>query len=318
MISKDHRFQRLSDLYTWNLVERVASLGSMNKAAEELQLDVSSVSNKVKQLEKALGYELFERLAHSCVLTSKGELALKSLSPILIDFSNTMLKVADEERSSHDQLKINVANGLLPLMVEFLGEFKESHYPNAEIVLTDNKSQDLGHQLGFNVAIFANFGQRPPGHCTDLGIIPTIMVAATEYLRKHPLDCPQDLIHHTLISCYNWNCGQRMLYRSDGQAIALNWENLFGVDTNQTALCAVRREIGIGWGIPLHLCEEGLMDGSLTRIFPDCESAALHFFLAVNSAPLTQITSDFVLFVRKKWQERFREMPAFAPCYALR
>lgn len=268
MISKDHRFQRLSDLYTWNLVERVASLGSMNKAAEELQLDVSSVSNKVKQLEKALGYELFERLAHSCVLTSKGELALKSLSPILIDFSNTMLKVADEERSSHDQLKINVANGLLLLMVEFLGEFKESHYPNAEIVLTDNKSQDL--------------------------------------------------IHHTLISCYNWNCGQRMLYRSDGQAIALNWENLFGVDTNQTALCAVRREIGIGWGIPLHLCEEGLMDGSLTRIFPDCESAALHFFLAVNSAPLTQITSDFVLFVRKKWQERFREMPAFAPCYALR
>lgn len=318
MVSKDHRFQRLSDLYTWNLVERVAALGSMNKTAEELELDVSSVSNKVKQLEKALGYELFERLAHSCVLTSKGELALKSLSPLLIDFSNTILKVADAERSSHEQLKVNVANGLLPLMVEFLGEFKELHYPNAEIELTDNKSQDLSHQLGFNVAIFANFGQRPPGHCTDLGIIPTIMVAATEYLRKHPLECPQDLSQHTLISCYNWNCGQRMLYRSDGESIALNWKNLFGVDTNQTALCAIRREIGIGWGIPMHLCKGGLNDGSLTRVFPDCESAALHFFLAVNSTSLTQITSDFVIFVRKKWQERFREMSAFAPCYALR
>lgn len=318
MLPKDHRFQRLSDLYTWNLVERVAALGSMNKAAEELESDVSSVSNKLKQLEKALGYDLFKRLPHSCVLTSKGELALKSLSPFLLDFSNKILRVANGDRSSHDLLKVNVSNGLLPFMVEILGEFKASHYPDAEIELTDNKSQDLSHQLGFNVAIFANFGQRPPGHCSDLGIIPTIMVAATEYLRKHPLSCPQDLAQHTLVSCYNWNCGQRMLYFSNGQSIALNWKDLFGVDTTQTALCAVRNGIGIGWGIPLHLCEEGLKDGTLTRIFPDCESIAVHFFLAVDSGPMTQITSDFIFFIRKKWEEKFGGESAFAPCYALR
>lgn len=318
MSNKSNRLQKLSDLYAWNLVERVASLGSMNKAAEEVKLDVSSVSNKIKQLESAVGYELFSRLPHSCVLTAKGEIALKTMAPLLMDFSSRICKVSLKENEDNHFLRVNVANGLIPFMVELIGEFKEAYYPDAEFELTDNKSQDLGHQLGFDVAVFANFAQRPPGYCSDLGVLPTIMVASSEYLKKRPISLPEDLASHTLISCSNWTCGQRMLYRADGSSISLSWKTLFGVDTNQTALCAVRNGLGVGWGIPLHLCAEGLEDGTLTRVFPDCESVALHFFTAVKTEPLTQIASDFRTFLREKWQQRFKGTLSFAPCYALR
>lgn len=51
----DRNIKKLENLDYWFTLSRVAALGSMNKAAEELNIDVSSVSNKIRVLEKALG-----------------------------------------------------------------------------------------------------------------------------------------------------------------------------------------------------------------------------------------------------------------------
>ena len=86
----DRRIKKLENLDYWFTLSRVAALGSMNKAAEELNIDVSSVSNKIRVLEKALGYELLERQSHSSFLTAQGESVLKTIFPIVEDFTYTV------------------------------------------------------------------------------------------------------------------------------------------------------------------------------------------------------------------------------------
>mgnify|MGYP002308605631 FL=1 len=242
----DRNIKKLENLDYWFTLSRVAALGSMNKAAEELNIDVSSVSNKIRVLEKALGYELLERQSHSSFLTAQGESVLKTIFPIVEEFTYTLTQLCQEDKETRQTIKINVSNGLLELVIGWIKLFCQL-YPDVDFELTDNKSEDLGHQLGFDIAVFANFSQRPPGECRDLGVAPTYMAASKEYLSTHPVRSPEDLKRCRIISCYNWNCGQRFLYGPHGtENIPLSWGGFFGLDNSTSLLCAVKKGLGIG------------------------------------------------------------------------
>ena len=51
---------------------RVASNGSMNQTAAELDISISTVSQKIKDIEALLGYPIFERTIKKTRLTPEG------------------------------------------------------------------------------------------------------------------------------------------------------------------------------------------------------------------------------------------------------
>ena len=53
--------------------EVVARLGSINKAADELNVTASAVSHQITNLEGFVGRKLFERTSRGLVLTPVGE-----------------------------------------------------------------------------------------------------------------------------------------------------------------------------------------------------------------------------------------------------
>lgn len=314
----NRNIKKLENLDYWFTLSRVAALSSMNKAAEELNIDVSSVSNKIRVLEKALGYELLERQSHSSFLTAQGESVLKTIFPIVEDFTYTLTQLCQEDKETRQTIKVNVSNGLLELVIGWIKLFCQL-YPDVDFELTDNKSEDLGHQLGFDIAVFANFSQRPPGECRDLGVAPTYMAASKEYLSTHPVRSPEDLKRCRIISCYNWNCGQRFLYGPHGtKNIPLSWGGFFGLDNSTSLLCAVKKGLGIGWGIPVYMCQKDLNNGALVRLFEPYESAGLHFYMAVGSHRFTGIRKEFLDFFLSSWKREFQAYKTHAPCYALR
>ncbi len=77
-------------LYFW----RVATLGSISAAAEELRLQQPTISTQLAALEKTLGKKLFERKGRRLTLTEDGHLALRYAEEIfstgreLIDLMN--------------------------------------------------------------------------------------------------------------------------------------------------------------------------------------------------------------------------------------
>lgn len=69
-------------LYLKYAVE-VASLGSINKAAEKLYIDQPNLSRSIRDLESSLGVTIFERSARGMKLTADGEVFLKYAKSIL-------------------------------------------------------------------------------------------------------------------------------------------------------------------------------------------------------------------------------------------
>ena len=76
----------------------IASEGSMNRAAQRLNVTPSSLSIQLKTLEEQLGHQLFERRGKSLVLTEAGRVAL--------DYANAVF------RSGHELLE--ALSGLSP------------------------------------------------------------------------------------------------------------------------------------------------------------------------------------------------------------
>ena len=55
------------------LIETVAKVGSLNKAADELCLTQSALSHQLKELETKLGVEVFYRVKNQLYFTPEGK-----------------------------------------------------------------------------------------------------------------------------------------------------------------------------------------------------------------------------------------------------
>lgn len=84
----------------------VAECGSINKAAQKLYISQPHLSNIIKDLEKAIGFELFNRTNRGVNLNSAGEYFLKHSKSILNEiealkkFTPANIKISDKLRVS--------------------------------------------------------------------------------------------------------------------------------------------------------------------------------------------------------------------------
>lgn len=143
------------------------------------------------------------------------------------------------------------------------------------------------------------------------------MVASSDYLEKNPIGSPKELVYHRLVSCSNWSCEQKYLYGPKSK-IPIRWESFFGVDNCTTLVFAVKKGLGIGWGVPSYLCKKELESGELIRLFTPLESASFNFFLATGCKKDNPLQQELLNFILSSWKKEFSELKTFAPCYALR
>lgn len=101
---------------------KVAELGSFTKAAEELLYVQSTVTIQIKQLEKELGFPLFDRVGRKIFLTAAGEEFL-SLAYELVNMLSSAERIGG--KSQQTLLRIGVSESLLfSVITDFLPNFK--------------------------------------------------------------------------------------------------------------------------------------------------------------------------------------------------
>lgn len=93
-------------LYLKYAVE-VASLGSINKAAEKLYVDQPNLSRSIRELESSLGVTIFERSARGMKLTTDGEVFLKYAKSVLRQV-DALEKVFKEGTVHKEQFSVSV------------------------------------------------------------------------------------------------------------------------------------------------------------------------------------------------------------------
>lgn len=187
------------DLRNLQTFIQAAELGSFTKAAEESQYVQSTVSTQIQQLEKELGYPLFDRIGKRVSLTALGERFLSyayQITQAVQDASN-LDKSPEDVRGT---LRIGLLESLLfGNMLPLLPWFK-STYKNVDLRLKMGQASELLQQLRQNqldmVYLSADLNTDPELRCLYRRREQLIFVASPQ----HPLANQSEISVSQLLS----------------------------------------------------------------------------------------------------------------------
>lgn len=129
----------------------VAELNSFTRAGQKLGFSQSTVSFQIKQLERELGTQLFERINHTVVLTEKGRDVLKFAHQISKMTQELDKRLQNEEEVSGN-VRIAMADSLCDDMLqEGFGEFRD-RYPGISLKIITAGTEEMFRLLNQNEA----------------------------------------------------------------------------------------------------------------------------------------------------------------------
>jgi DNA-binding transcriptional LysR family regulator len=195
-----------------NAFVAVAERSSFAKAARQLGVSRSALSETIRALEEKLGVRLLNRTTRSVAPTEVGERLLAELRPALDSFEAAVesINVFRDKPAGH--LRLTVPRPAAKQMIEpILAKFLTAHPAITLEVVTDSALADIVRDR-FDAGI-------RPGHRVEQDMIavrigddarPTI-VASPDYLAKHPRPkVPGDLREH---NCFRQRFASGVIHR---------------------------------------------------------------------------------------------------------
>lgn len=237
----------------------VVELGNFGRAAAELGMAPSTLSQTIRKLEERLGLRLINRTTRSVSLTEAGEHLLGRIRPAFSELDAAVESINDFRDRPVGMLRLSVSNIpaqmiLAPLLKQFL-----SDYPGIQMeIAVDNSDADIVKGR-FDAGI--RYGRRI---AQDMVMVRAskpsriIAVASPDYLSRHPLPkVPEDLQNH---SCIRFRLGNRQLlsweFEKNRKKIEIGVSGQLIVNDVDLMVKATRDGIGIGYVAEAYIAEE--------------------------------------------------------------
>ncbi len=237
----------------------VIELGNFGKAAVELGMAPSTLSQTIRKLEERLGLRLINRTTRSVSLTEAGEQLLARIRPAFAELDAAVESINDFRDRPVGTLRLSVSSIpaqmiLAPLLKRFL-----STYPGIQMeIAVDNTDADIVKGR-FDAGI--RYGRRIAQDMVMVRASPPsriIAVASPEYLSLHPMPkVPEDLQNH---SCIRFRLGNRQLlsweFEKNRKKIEIGVAGQLIVNDVDLMVKATRDGIGIGYIAESYIAEE--------------------------------------------------------------
>lgn len=128
------------DLHSLKIFQTVARLGSISKAARELQYAQSNITMKIQQLESDLQTTLFYRHNRGTVLTTKGSLLL-SYTEKIFDLIEETKHVMMDEQTPKGSLMIGSMETTAAVRLPVLFSKYHRHFPKVDLTLKTGSTE---------------------------------------------------------------------------------------------------------------------------------------------------------------------------------
>lgn len=256
--------------------EAAARHGSFTRAADELAVTQSAISQRVRKLEDLIGLKLFERHHRAIELTPEGRELLNGVTVALRHLTSATQGL--RQQGGRPRIKLGVDTSiaqlwLLPRLKRIL-----SQEPSFDVDLTVSDIEN--DALNTDVAILHGDGNWP-GYTAKLLFADEIFpVCAPDYLHRHPITCAQDLLTADLIDLdyIHWNWINWSIWFTEARLAPPHARILLRTNSYSAQLDAARAGLGValGWS---HLLEEDLQNGALIRPIPDSVGTKFGYYV---------------------------------------
>jgi DNA-binding transcriptional LysR family regulator len=259
----------------------IAERGSFAKAAAQLGVSRSSLSESLRAMEERLGVRLINRTTRSVALTEAGERLLAQLRPLLDNFDAALESVNAYRDSPAGLVRITVPRPAARTVIEpILSRFLLA-YPAVTLeVSIDSALTDIVRDR-FDAGI-------RPGHRVEQDMIalrvgedsrPTI-VASPDYLRRHGIPKePSDLRAHNCTRMrFASNAPQRWFFEKRGRSIEVDVTGSLIAGDSDLAVRAALDGVALA-RVPLHAVEAHLAAKTLVAVLEDWRPRSVGFYL---------------------------------------
>jgi len=281
----------------------IARHGSFTRAAAELGVSASALSQKLRQLEKQLGVRLLQRSTRRVGLTEAGREFLARITPALSAIDGAIESV--RQHGDRPVGTLRITTGLLTPIMRLLPAFQET-YPEITLDFTvDGRLVDLigdGYDAGIRL-----------GECLDKDMVAVPLggpersrvVGSPAYFRRHAKPKhPRELTSH--------NC---MRFRFSSSSAVYRWEFFdqrhkphgrwyeVGVEgnliTNDTQLMLSMARAGTGLAhLPASMLADDIANGRLETVLdawlPPYDGWYLYYPSRFQVAPKLRVFIDFM------------------------
>ncbi len=263
--------------------ECVARNAGFSRAAAELGVSASALSQSVRGLEQRLGVRLLTRTTRRVSLTDEGERFYDGVRVGLDELARALDALAQAQGHATGTVRINMPRVAYRLLIApHLASFAVRHPDvSLEFALDDGLADivadrfDAGMRLGESieadmVAVRIGREQR------------MITVAAPDYLvRRAPPRVPEDLAGHECVRYRYLSSGRmaRWTFRRDGRTLEVEVGGRFIVNDADAEIDLARRGFGLVQTLE-SLVADDLASGSLVRVLDDCAMplSAMHLY----------------------------------------
>jgi len=254
-----------------------AELESFSKTADAMNVQTSTVSRYIGELEDDLGIALFNRSTRGLVLTEGGRVFREHAQTSIdaLDLARDAASALNESPQGVLRVAVPAAFGrrhVLPLVPEFLVRFPDI---DLDLVVTDQRVNLI--EGGIDLAVHAGVLPDSQLIARQLAAYQSRLVAAPEFLEKHCVLSPDDIAGVPALRL----AGERWrVYKCGAQEelVALALEGRIRADDVESILALTLAGIGVSI-LPQWCVNNALEDGRLLRLLPDWE------VLAVGAAP---------------------------------
>jgi DNA-binding transcriptional LysR family regulator len=231
----------------------VAEQGNFARAAAELRLSPSTLSQTIRELEERLGVRLLNRTTRSVSITEAGQRLLSRFKPAMEEMQAAVADARNLRDRPAGTVRLHASRSASAVLVEpRLGRFFEA-YPDIILDLTIDDAVINIVAAGFDVSI--RIGELLEEDMVAVKIgddIRQLAVASPDYIARHGAPkVPSDLHSHR---CINWRWpGTSGLYNwefaKDGRWFSVAVNGPLIVSHRDAAVIAAVQGVGIAfWG----------------------------------------------------------------------
>jgi DNA-binding transcriptional LysR family regulator len=221
---------------------------SFAKAAVQLGVSPSTLSETLRKLEEQLAVRLVERTTRSVAPTEAGERLLTRMRPVLEDYEAALESINDFRDRPRGRLRVTVAEPaadsvMEPVVARFLAQFPEIEL---EISVDDALTDIVAGRFDAGIRIREQL-ERDMIAVRVTGELRLAVVASPAYLERHGRPgTPQDLLSHNCIRLRLPSVGLLpWRFAQSGKAFEIAVDGALVVNDVQFALAAARDGLGL-------------------------------------------------------------------------
>jgi len=296
------------DLRDLDAFVAVARTRNFRRAALESRVSVSSLSQRLRDMEERLGVRLVNRTTRSVALTEAGEMLLARVAPAMSDVNAALDQVRGLRGVPSGRLRINAPPPAVDLVLSpMVGPFLEA-FPQIELEIVGQSGfvdiVDGGYDAG------VRYGEHLERDMIAISLGPPqryALVAAPDYLTRHggPKH-PRDLLDHACIrvrlssgAMLDWE------FEKAGRAVKISPPARLVVNHPEPAMRAACDGVGFWLTFRDHV-GEAIASGELMSVLDDwCPPFPGPFLYYPSRRQPPPALAAFVAFVGE-WRKRER------------